>query len=156
MDLGNRVTQIEDEIKVLKNEMMAVLLDVKESLLDRENPFVPQAKSDGPTITINQAPASPASSVDASQNAPITATTPKKIHLAPLKEEDMNQDSLELEPDGDYGGVRHYDAQKTQLQHDLQKTGGAKGNGNGHDQQLLNSKTDKVRFENSSGAVSFG
>jgi hypothetical protein len=47
MDQDNRITQLEDEIKVLKNEMLAVLFDVRETLLSRENPFSapPQAQS---------------------------------------------------------------------------------------------------------------
>lgn len=39
MELNNKVTQLEDEIKILKNEVQAVLLDIRESYLNRENPF---------------------------------------------------------------------------------------------------------------------
>jgi archaellum component FlaD/FlaE len=62
MDLTNRMTQLEDEIKVLKNEVLAVLLDVKENVLTRENPFTPQPQGgdgDRPVININQTLPSP-------------------------------------------------------------------------------------------------
>lgn len=42
MDLNSKVTQLEDEIKVLKKEVQAVLLDLRENMLNRENPFSPQ------------------------------------------------------------------------------------------------------------------
>lgn len=43
MDIKDKVAQLEDEIKVLKNEVQAVLLDIRESYLNRENPFNPDA-----------------------------------------------------------------------------------------------------------------
>ena len=45
MDLNNKVTQLEDEIKILKNEVQAVLLDLRESFLNNVNPFNPNAFS---------------------------------------------------------------------------------------------------------------
>ncbi len=39
MELNDKVTQLEDEIKILKNEVQAVLLDLRESYLNNENPF---------------------------------------------------------------------------------------------------------------------
>ena len=41
MELNDKVTQLEDEIKILKNEVQAVLLDLRESYLNNENPFNP-------------------------------------------------------------------------------------------------------------------
>ena len=38
MELDDKVTQLEDEIKILKNEIQAVLLDLRESYLNLENP----------------------------------------------------------------------------------------------------------------------
>ena len=38
MELNEKVTQLEDEIKILKNEVQAVLLDLRESYLNLENP----------------------------------------------------------------------------------------------------------------------
>ena len=43
MDIKDKVAQLEDEIKVLKNEVQAVLLDIRENYLNRENPFNPDA-----------------------------------------------------------------------------------------------------------------
>jgi len=59
MDLSNRVTQLEDEIKVLKNELLAVLLDVKEELLARENPFQQHVMQSPQMIAFSQAAPSP-------------------------------------------------------------------------------------------------
>lgn len=39
MELNDKVTQLEDEIKILKNEIQAVLLDLRESYLTNKNPF---------------------------------------------------------------------------------------------------------------------
>ncbi len=41
MELNDKVTQLEDEIKILKNEVQAVLLDLRESFLNNINPFNP-------------------------------------------------------------------------------------------------------------------
>ncbi len=43
MDLNDRVTQLENEIKILKSEIQVVLLDLRENCLNRENPFNPAA-----------------------------------------------------------------------------------------------------------------
>ena len=39
METGDKITQLENEIKVLKNEVQAVLLDIRENVLNAENPF---------------------------------------------------------------------------------------------------------------------
>ena len=36
---NDKITKLENEIKVLKNEVQAVLLDLRESYLNMENPF---------------------------------------------------------------------------------------------------------------------
>jgi hypothetical protein len=36
---NEKITRLENEIKVLKNEVQAVLLDLRESYLNMENPF---------------------------------------------------------------------------------------------------------------------
>jgi hypothetical protein len=41
MELNDRVEQLEHEMKIMKNEIKAVLLDLRESYLARENPFGP-------------------------------------------------------------------------------------------------------------------
>jgi len=45
MDVSHKVNQLEDEIKILKKEVQTVLLDIRENLLNRENPFVTTAPS---------------------------------------------------------------------------------------------------------------
>jgi hypothetical protein len=60
MELSDKVTQLEDEIKVLKNEVQAVLLDLRDSYLNRENPFSPAASPISvQPIVINQQPSQP-------------------------------------------------------------------------------------------------
>ncbi|OGO36381.1 MAG: hypothetical protein A2147_03235 [Chloroflexi bacterium RBG_16_57_8] len=39
METGERIAQLESEIKVLKNEVQAVLLDLRDKYLEAENPF---------------------------------------------------------------------------------------------------------------------
>lgn len=57
MELSDKVTQLEDEIKVLKNEVQAVLLDLRDSYLNRENPFNPGVSPmASQPIIINQPP----------------------------------------------------------------------------------------------------
>ena len=48
MELKERVDRLDDEVKVLKNEVQTVLLDIRESYLNRENPFNPDVSS--PTL----------------------------------------------------------------------------------------------------------
>ncbi|MDV2990017.1 MAG: hypothetical protein P3T54_07715 [Dehalogenimonas sp.] len=54
MDVNNRITQMEDEIKVLKNEVLAVLLDIKENMLETENPFSRPSAFEMPAVNITQ------------------------------------------------------------------------------------------------------
>jgi len=61
VELNDRVTQLEDEIKILKGEIQAVLLDLRENLLNRENPFTSASSpshSNQPIIINNQQPQS--------------------------------------------------------------------------------------------------
>jgi len=46
MELNDRVEQLEHEMTILKNEIQAVLLDLRESYLARENPFEDQTPED--------------------------------------------------------------------------------------------------------------
>ena len=41
METSEKIIQLENEIKLLKNEVQAVLLDIRESVLNAENPFSP-------------------------------------------------------------------------------------------------------------------
>ncbi len=65
----DRVNQLEDELKVLKNELQAVMLDIRESYLNRENPFT----SDVSAIPIQ--PAIAAIVTAQPEPAPSTANT---------------------------------------------------------------------------------
>ena len=54
MELTEKVSQLENEIKVLKNEVQAVLLDLRESCLNFENPFNTQASlAGGQPLSVN-------------------------------------------------------------------------------------------------------
>ncbi len=54
MELTEKVSQLENEIKVLKNEVQAVLLDLRESCLNFENPFNTQASlAGGQPVSVN-------------------------------------------------------------------------------------------------------
>jgi hypothetical protein len=54
MELTEKVSQLENEIKVLKNEVQAVLLDLRESCLNFENPFNAQASlAGGQPVSVN-------------------------------------------------------------------------------------------------------
>ena len=39
MDLNNRVDSMDEELKLLKNEIKQILLDIQEHVLSVENPF---------------------------------------------------------------------------------------------------------------------
>ena len=43
MELNTRVDHVEEELKLLKNEIKQVLLEVQEHVLSAQNPFVGQA-----------------------------------------------------------------------------------------------------------------
>lgn len=66
MELNDKVTQLEDEIKILKNEVQAVLLDLRESFLKNENPF----NYDKPAMTSRPAEPMPAPPADNTPPSP--------------------------------------------------------------------------------------
>ncbi|MDD5189769.1 MAG: hypothetical protein PHE50_01860 [Dehalococcoidales bacterium] len=49
MEVTETVKRLDDEVKIIKNEIQAVLLDIRESYLNRENPFNPEVSA--PTIS---------------------------------------------------------------------------------------------------------
>ena len=57
-DSSQKITELENEIKVLKNEVKAILLDIREQYLNAENPFFtgPQGIGASPTINISNTP----------------------------------------------------------------------------------------------------
>ena len=86
MDLNDKVTQLEDEIKILKNEVQAVLLDLRESFLNNVNPFNPNAYS------------IPSQSGTAESQSSLDAKTPLSTEKKDIDEED-NLDPLEIDDD---------------------------------------------------------
>ena len=55
MEISETVKRLDDEVKVIKNEIQAVLLDIREVYLNRENPFNPEVT----TPVISSASAEP-------------------------------------------------------------------------------------------------
>ncbi len=80
MELNDKVTQLEDEIKILKNEVQAVLLDLRESYLNNENPFNPnmQPMASQPII-INQPAPDPAPPEPSAVPEPVPDSVPEPV-----------------------------------------------------------------------------
>ena len=88
MELKDRVTQLGDEIKILKNEVQAVLLDIRESYLNRENPFNPDiSPMSSPPIMISQPPPMSIPPVIINQSPPMSSP-PVIINQSPPMEEE--------------------------------------------------------------------
>ena len=107
MELNDKVTQLEDEIKILKNEVQAVLLDLRESYLNHENPFNPTVSPmTGQPIIINQQPAAPVEQPPVIEQtspaiAPVDIAT-EGYQKSILMEEDQESELARLEePDGE-------------------------------------------------------
>jgi hypothetical protein len=157
MDLSNRITQVEDEIKVLKNEVLAVLLDVKESLLTRENPFNPQPKFDTPGITINQMaapetkPPEPVKQEPTVENPPVkpAGTVPSTETMLAEPEDDIpgddsndnNYDNNNNDNDGAYEILPETIAAKRG-----NSNGKLKGNGRGRGELPATGKAGRMPF----------
>ena len=97
MELNDKVTQLEDEIKILKNEVQAVLLDLRESCLNYENPFNTGASPlTQQPITINQ-------QLPLNNEQPSTAEeepgeiTDIEDQASELEEEDQESELVKLE-----------------------------------------------------------
>ncbi len=88
MELTDRVTKLEDEVKIVKNEVQAVLLDIRESYLNRENPFNPDAAGAGitsfnATISGINSPSSEASKPPANHLPPEPEEEPEPLPKLP-------------------------------------------------------------------------
>ena len=81
MDLNNKVTQLEDEIKVLKKEVQAVLLDLRENMLNRENPFSPSPMMAPAPVALYSPPPPPVEE----KKQPAVEEKPKEV--PPVKED---------------------------------------------------------------------
>jgi hypothetical protein len=118
-DTSQKITELENEIKVLKNEVKAILLDIREQYLNAENPFFsrPQEFGHAPTINISNTPGlieheaheqvEPLSNNDEVLPDEVKAEKPViEENIAPVSEEKHNNKestlpSLTLEPDED-------------------------------------------------------
>jgi len=49
MEVTETVKRLDDDVKIIKNEIQAILLDIREAYLNRENPFNPEVSA--PTIS---------------------------------------------------------------------------------------------------------
>ena len=86
-----KIAKMENEIKVLKNEVQAVLLDLRESYLNMENPFNSTANptSIQPIVISQQAPARESKSETQPEALPkIKPTEPEKDSAKASKEEE--------------------------------------------------------------------
>ena len=89
METSEKITQLENEIKVLKNEVQAVLLDIRENVLNAENPFTAQKPIVTSQVVIDRQVQSSAPPLAVSETKPAQATprARSKTHLIghPLK-----------------------------------------------------------------------
>jgi hypothetical protein len=88
MEISETVKRLDDEVKVIKNEIQAVLLDIREVYLNRENPFNPEVV----TPVITQTTADPLVGV-----SPETSKTDKTSALD-KEEDDTLPEMAEEEP----------------------------------------------------------
>jgi len=110
METNEKLAQLESEIKVLKNEIQAVLLDLRDKYLESENPFnAPAQAATAQQIVIDRAPAAsepprraeappaPAPVAVAEEEAP--AEAPAEAAAEPVAEpEMMGEPSFEEAP----------------------------------------------------------
>ncbi len=109
MDVSHKVNQLEDEIKILKKEVQAVLLDIRENLLNRENPFItPQSFAAGNYVNQAATPEQekpvdlppPPPPPDNAEELPMEAIIPEE----PVSFEDISGD---IEDNGSLNGNNH-------------------------------------------------
>jgi hypothetical protein len=95
METSEKITQLENEIKVLKNEIQAILLDIRENVLAAENPFSSPKPAVANTQTVIERQTSvpepkPENKPAAAPPQPEKKTPPlpeqKKVEEPPVKE----------------------------------------------------------------------
>lgn len=84
MELGSKVTLLEEEVAVLKGEIKTILQEVRTAVLARENPFAAGAHDSLPIATPTAEPPSPPAAPE--PEAPQPETPPKVIQLHTLPE----------------------------------------------------------------------
>jgi hypothetical protein len=163
VETSDKITQLENEIKVLKNEVQAVLLDIRENVLNAENPFTAQKPVVTSQVVIDrqvQAPAPAPAPVSESKVAPAptaaAAPAPAPVPVQPVQEEkpaksvkakETNTQDYN-EPEHNHNGNGRKPADMFEMEHNH--------NGNGRKPQEYNredyrqpdqAETDLPRFE---------
>ncbi len=136
MELNDRVSQIEDELKILKNEVQAVLLDLRESYMSLENPFnlAELAVAAQPIIINNPAP-SPAPEPVAPEEPlppePVDPLLALEPEAEPLDETESLEDfeDTESEPEPEYQAVAPEDTAHEEVTRAWRPASGTEGNG---------------------------
>jgi archaellum component FlaD/FlaE len=96
---NDKVAQLQDEIKILKNEVQAVLVDLRESYLNRENPFSADASA------MAQQPAAINLNLGMSPAMPQQPKEINKDEPPPVAEEQTDEPELEEDQDSELIGV---------------------------------------------------
>jgi len=74
METNEKISQLENEIKVLKNEVQAVLIDLRENFLNTENPFnTPEATTTTQQIIVSQSAPPGEQKQERRRESPVTA-----------------------------------------------------------------------------------
>jgi len=98
METNDRIAQLESEIKVLKNEVQAVLLDLRDKYLEAENPFnAPHPQAAAQTIVIDRQGA--AVEAQASVEPPAARAQKEKRDRAPEPTGVSDGDEAEAPPE---------------------------------------------------------
>ena len=133
MEIDDRVNQLEDEIKVLKNEVQAVLLDIRESYLNRENPFNPEVSAipiapavanvtapqiQQPPIYVN-APPRRAPEVDREDERRETGETGDDV--VPVKKQEKQTEQEHLDDEGEPVGKEEFDDSNETAQEEVNR-----------------------------------
>jgi hypothetical protein len=151
LETTDKITQLENEIKVLKNEVQAVLLDIRENVLNAENPFTAQKPVITSQVVIDrqiQAPApAPAPVIEAKavpDSAPVQPTQEEKPAKSIKTKETFNPDSSE--PDHNHNGNGRKTSDTFEME---QKNNGRKPQEYNREdyRQPKQSETDLPRFE---------
>ena len=140
LETSDKITQLENEIKVLKNEVQAVLLDIRENVLNAENPFNNQrnnatnsqiiidrqiqTNAPQPAAEVKAAAApAPAAAAAMPAPAPAAAPAPAPAQAAPAQEQKPPQAARPSETRGNenyepgYKGNGRKAMEQTEMEH---------------------------------------
>jgi len=104
LEISDKITQLENEIKVLKNEVQAVLLDIRENVLNAENPFTAQKPVITSQVVIDRQAQAPApASVPIIETKADPAPAPVVAHAsAPIQPEQEEKPTKPVKANGTY------------------------------------------------------